>query len=85
MLTGAAETFCGELLAMIDPTNLASQRVATKLGFTFWKRATVDGYDVDIYPLQSAASPSPPGEAPGSMAGRDQAGLLPAPTRRALP
>lgn len=44
LLELAAESFEGELLAMIDPTNEPSQRVAAKLGFEFWKMATVDGY-----------------------------------------
>jgi RimJ/RimL family protein N-acetyltransferase len=52
VLTIAAETFRGEVLAMIDPTNHASQNVALKLGFTFWKRAIVDGYLDNIYRLQ---------------------------------
>src|SRR4051794_23575340 len=45
----ATETFKGELLAMIDPTNDASKGVITKLGFTFWKQAVVDGYLDDLY------------------------------------
>lgn len=45
----AAETFRGELLAMIDPTNTPSRNVITKLGFTFWKRAEVDGYLDHLY------------------------------------
>jgi len=45
----AAETFRGELLAMIDPTNTASSKVVAKLGFTFWKSAEVDGYRVHLY------------------------------------
>jgi RimJ/RimL family protein N-acetyltransferase len=52
VLTKAAETFCGEILAMIDPTNSASQSVAEKLGFAFWKQAIVDGYLDNIYRLQ---------------------------------
>ncbi len=39
----------GTVLAMIDPTDHASQNVARKLGFTFWKQATVDGYLDNIY------------------------------------
>lgn len=45
----AAGTFRGEILAMIDPTNHASQNVITKLGFTFWKLAEVDGYLDNLY------------------------------------
>jgi len=47
----AAETFRGELLAMVDPTNDASIRVITKLGFTFWKQAEVDGFLDNLYRL----------------------------------
>ncbi len=49
VLAVAAETFRGELLAMIDPTNDASQGVIRKLGFTFWKQAEVDGYLDNLY------------------------------------
>lgn len=49
VLAIAAETFRGEILAMIDPTNHASQSVACKLGFTFRKQANVDGYLDIIY------------------------------------
>ena len=49
VLAEAEETFRGEILAMIDPTNHASQNVARKLGFTFWKQAIVDGYLDNIY------------------------------------
>jgi RimJ/RimL family protein N-acetyltransferase len=49
LLALAAETFHGELLAMIDPTNQASSNVIGKLGFTYWKRAEVDAYEVDLY------------------------------------
>jgi RimJ/RimL family protein N-acetyltransferase len=48
----AAETFHGELLAMIDPTNAPSKNVAAKLGFTFWKRDMVNGYVDDLYRLE---------------------------------
>jgi RimJ/RimL family protein N-acetyltransferase len=51
VVTKAAETFHGEILAMIDPTNRASQNVARKLGFAFWKQAVVDGYLDNIYRL----------------------------------
>lgn len=49
VLAVAAETFRGELLAMIDPMNNASSIVITKLGFAFWKRAEVNGYHDDLY------------------------------------
>jgi RimJ/RimL family protein N-acetyltransferase len=45
----AAESFCGELLAMIDPRNSASQSVIRKLGFEFWKFAEIDGYRDELY------------------------------------
>jgi RimJ/RimL family protein N-acetyltransferase len=49
LLSVAAETFHGEILAMIDPKNAPSQNVAKKLGFTYWKPATIDGYLDDLY------------------------------------
>jgi RimJ/RimL family protein N-acetyltransferase len=49
ILALAAETFRGELLAMVDPTNDASIGVITKLGFAFWKQAQVDGYVDNLY------------------------------------
>jgi len=49
LLARAAETFRGELLAMVDPTNAPSIGVITKLGFTFWKQAEIDGYVDNIY------------------------------------
>lgn len=45
----AVETFRGELLAMVDPTNRPSRNVITKLGFEFWKQAEVDGYLDNLY------------------------------------
>ena len=52
VLTKSAETFSGEMLAFIDPRNNASQNVARKLGFEFWKLDTVMGYLDNIYRLQ---------------------------------
>lgn len=49
LLALAAQTFSGEILAMIDPRNQPSQGVAAKLGFEFSKQAEVDGYLVDLY------------------------------------
>ena len=43
LLAKAHQTYAGELLAIIAPENLASQKVCQKLGFTFWKQAPVDG------------------------------------------
>jgi RimJ/RimL family protein N-acetyltransferase len=56
MLAEASKTYRGELLAMIDPTNHASQSVAHKLGFSFWKQALVDGYLDNLYRLQLGGS-----------------------------
>ena len=49
LLATAGRTYAGELLAVIAPDNLASQHVCRKLGFTFWKRAPVDGDVRDLY------------------------------------
>lgn len=54
LLDFVAESFDGEILAMIDPTNASSKRVAVKLGFEFWKMATVDGYVDEIHRIQVA-------------------------------
>jgi RimJ/RimL family protein N-acetyltransferase len=51
VIARAAQTFRGEILAMIDPTNHPSQNVAGKLGFAFWKPANVDGWLVNMYRL----------------------------------
>jgi RimJ/RimL family protein N-acetyltransferase len=48
-LSVAAESFRGELLAMIDPRNVASKGVIGKLGFEFWKIAEVGGYRDELY------------------------------------
>jgi RimJ/RimL family protein N-acetyltransferase len=56
ILALAEEVFCGEILAMIDPRNTASQNVARKLGFTFWKQAIVDGFLDNLYRLQVGAA-----------------------------
>jgi len=52
LLAMAAETFRGEILAIIDPTNSASQNVARKLGFRFWKQAVVNGYLDNLYRVE---------------------------------
>jgi RimJ/RimL family protein N-acetyltransferase len=54
VLARCAETFREEMLALIDPRSHASQNVARKLGFQFWKPATVMGYLDNIYRLQIA-------------------------------
>jgi RimJ/RimL family protein N-acetyltransferase len=58
VLARAGETFQGQLLAMIDPRNQASQNVAGKLGFTFWKVATIDGFEDRLYRLEVGARPA---------------------------
>jgi len=63
VLDEAAATFCGEVIAMVDPTNEASQNVCRKLGFGFWKQAVVDGYLDDIY--RRRIGPSGAGEPTG--------------------
>ena len=52
VLAVASASFSGEILAMIDPTNTASRRVASKVGFTFWKQAVVDGYLDNLYRIR---------------------------------
>jgi RimJ/RimL family protein N-acetyltransferase len=54
LLGRAAQTFRGEILAMIDPRNHASRRVAEKLGFTYWKQSVVNGYLDDLHRLTVA-------------------------------
>lgn len=49
LLATAAQTFSGEIFAIIDPANHPSQNVAGKLGFSFWKQAIVAGYLDDLY------------------------------------
>ena len=51
LLARARETFSGELLAMIDPANHASQNVCRKLGFAFLQQALVDGDLRNLYTL----------------------------------
>ena len=51
LLAAAAQTFRGTLLGMINPRNHPSQRVITKLGFTFWKQDWVTGQLTDLYRL----------------------------------
>jgi RimJ/RimL family protein N-acetyltransferase len=49
VLALAADTFRGEVLGMVDPTNDASMRVMAKLGFEFWKQAEVNGWLDNLY------------------------------------
>lgn len=51
LLVKAHQTYAGELLAIIAPENLASQNVAHKLGFTFWRQAPVEGDIRNLYTL----------------------------------
>jgi hypothetical protein len=51
LLAKAHQTYVGELLAMVAVENLASQNVCRKLGFTFWKQATVEGHAGNLYTL----------------------------------
>jgi RimJ/RimL family protein N-acetyltransferase len=50
VLAVAAGSISNDLLAMIDPRNVASQGVIGKLGFEFWKVSEIDdGYRVGVY------------------------------------
>jgi RimJ/RimL family protein N-acetyltransferase len=51
LLARAHQTYAGELLAIVALENLASQKVCRKLGFTFWKQATVEGHVGNLYTL----------------------------------
>ncbi len=42
-------THPGEILAMVDPTNDASNHVIKKFGFEFWELAVVSGYLDNLY------------------------------------
>jgi RimJ/RimL family protein N-acetyltransferase len=66
VLAKVTDSFRGEILANIDPRNHASQNVARKLGFEFWKLAAVKGYLDNIYRLQIACPPlsGPPSRRP---------------------
>lgn len=61
LLDLAAESFDGEILAMIDQTNEPSKRVAAKLGFEFWKLAEVHGFVDEIHTrrISKPAAPRP--------------------------
>jgi len=62
LLARAHRTYTGELLAIIAPDNLASQNVCRKLGFTFWKQASVEGDIRYLYAL-AVGQPAPPAPA----------------------
>jgi RimJ/RimL family protein N-acetyltransferase len=52
LLARAQQTYTGELLAIVALENFASQKVCRKLGFTFWKQATVEGHVGNLYTLR---------------------------------
>lgn len=52
LLDHARTTYTGELLAIIDPDNVASKSVCGKLGFAFWRQATIDGDVCDLFTLR---------------------------------
>jgi len=49
LLSQAGQQYAGELLALTALENLASQNVCLKLGFTFWKQATLHGRPGNFY------------------------------------
>jgi RimJ/RimL family protein N-acetyltransferase len=51
ILAAAADTYQGEVLAFIDPSNHPSRNVLEKLGFGFWKNVTWEGGPTDFYRL----------------------------------
>jgi RimJ/RimL family protein N-acetyltransferase len=51
ILAAAADTYQGEVLAFIDPSNHPSRNVLRKLGFEFWKNVTWEGGPTDFYRL----------------------------------
>jgi RimJ/RimL family protein N-acetyltransferase len=61
LLDLAVDSFRGEILAIIDPSNDPSRGVARKLGFTFWKQATVDDYLADLFRYEVREPDRPPG------------------------
>jgi RimJ/RimL family protein N-acetyltransferase len=56
LLARAGDVFSGELLAIIDPANLPSRNVCSKLGFAFLKQAPVDGNIRNLYSLAVGAT-----------------------------
>jgi RimJ/RimL family protein N-acetyltransferase len=53
LLAKAHRTYSGELLAIIDLENVASQNVCGKLGFSFWKQAPVFGDVKNLYRIMA--------------------------------
>jgi RimJ/RimL family protein N-acetyltransferase len=56
LLSKARLSYPGDLLAIIAPENLASAGVCRKLGFTFWKQASVEGDLRNLYILPATES-----------------------------
>jgi RimJ/RimL family protein N-acetyltransferase len=48
LLDLAATEYSGEILALVDPTNIASQKVALRLGFECWKQGEFGGSINDV-------------------------------------
>ncbi len=57
LLAKASESCREEIFAIIDPDNHASQNVARKLGFRFWKQALVKGCWENLYRLEVGTAP----------------------------
>ena len=66
MLALADQTAEGELVAMIDPVNRRSQRLARRLGFRYWKMVTVDGFHDQFWRLSLPRRGANPPPRPGS-------------------
>lgn len=64
VMTMIETSFVGTVLVMIDPTNVASQRVAAKLGFEFWKLAEVHGFVDEIHRCTFGGSDLPDRHSP---------------------
>jgi RimJ/RimL family protein N-acetyltransferase len=62
VLAAAADSYRGEILAFIDPSNHPSRNVLRKLGFAFWKNVAWEGGPTDFYRLdvsqEETATPS---------------------------
>jgi len=52
LLDLARSCFTGTILAIIDPTNDPSMRVADKLGFRYWKQAPIYGDLCNVYRIE---------------------------------
>lgn len=51
LLDLARETFRGEILGLIDPTNHRSRNVLRKLGFTFVEARLFEGHDCEVHEI----------------------------------